>query len=167
MATKRSKTQTHTLDPRLHFVAVTAIIVNQEGKYLIAKRAEWEKFQPNKWTVPGGKFRFDEYKKMPITHHDGNQRYNVVKWVLDNEVESEVGLKIHPPQYVCDLVAIRPDVPLVVLSYWARHKSGKVILKDKSLTDYAWVTSKEAKKYNLIDGIWDELKMVDKILKKK
>lgn len=162
----KTKTQTG-LDPRLHYVAVTAIIVNKEGKYLIAKRAGWEKFQPNKWTVPGGKLRSDEYAKMAITHHDGNQRYDVVKWVLDNEVKSEVNLEIHPPQYVCDLVAMRPDGhPLLVMSYWAKHKAGKVKLKDKSLTEYAWVTLAEAKKYDLIDGIQDEIKIVDKILKK-
>lgn len=50
------------LDPRLHFVVATAIIVQAptaaaqgRGRYLIAKRAPHEKAFPDKWTVPGGK----------------------------------------------------------------------------------------------------------------
>lgn len=37
------------IDPRLHFVVATAIIVRDE-KFLIAKRASHEKAFPNKWT---------------------------------------------------------------------------------------------------------------------
>ena len=87
--------------------------------------------------------------------------------MLNKEVKEEVGLKIRKPQYLCDLVFIRPDgYPAVTLSYWCRYKSGKVQLSN-ALNDHAWVTLSEAKKYDLIDGIWDELKMVDKISDKK
>ena len=96
------------------------------------------------------------------------QQYNVVDWVLRNEVKEEVGLQIDTPQYLCDLVFVGPTgVPVLTLSYWAKHKKGKVKLVDKSLVDFAWVTLVEAKKYDLIDGIWDELRLVNKILKKK
>ena len=39
---------------KAHYVVSTAILVNKEGKFLIARRAEWEKAFPGKWTVPGG-----------------------------------------------------------------------------------------------------------------
>lgn len=159
------KIKENSLDPRLHFVVATAIIV-KSNKFLIAKRAEWEKAFPNKWTVPGGKLVFGEYK-LSRTASGFPQTYNVVDWVLRNEVKEEVGLHIHKPEYLCDLVFVRPDgYPVVTLSYWAKYKSGKVELAD-ALTDHAWVTLTEAKKYDLIDGIWDELKMVDKLLNKK
>ena len=104
---------------------------------------------------------------MPKTSPTHPQWYNVVNWVLHKEVKEEVGLQIHKPKYLCDLVFVRPDgYPVVTLSYWAKHKKGKVKLAD-ALSEYAWVTLSEAKKYDLIDGIWDELKMVDKILKTK
>lgn len=78
-----------------------------------------------------------------------------------------MGLEIKKPEYLCDLVFIGPTgIPVLTLSYWAEHKKGKVELKDKSLVDYAWVLVKEAKKFDLIDGIWDELKMVDSLLKR-
>tara|TARA_Y100000310_G_C20702929_1_gene831730 strand:- start:10029 stop:10202 length:174 start_codon:yes stop_codon:yes gene_type:complete len=45
----------------LHYVVVTGILVNSQGKYLITKRAEWEKAFPGKWTVPGGKLEVLDY----------------------------------------------------------------------------------------------------------
>jgi len=152
-------------DPRLHFVVATAIII-KDGRFLIAKRAPHEKAFPNCWTVPGGKLVLDEYKHLP-TSASYQQWYNLVDWVLRKEVREEVGLEIKKPNYLCDLVFVRPDgFPVVTLSYWAEHKKGKVCLC-KDLTDHAWVTLKEAKKFDLIEGIWNELKLVDKQIRKK
>ena len=33
--------------------------------------------------------------------------------------------------------------------------------------DYKWVTMEEAKNYDLIPGIWEEIEMVDKIIKSR
>lgn len=154
------------LDPRLHFVVATAII-ERDGKYLIAKRAPHEKAHPNFWTVPGGKLVLHEYQHLPKTSPKHPQWYNVVDFVLHKEVKEEVGLEIHKSNYLCDLVFIRPDgYPVVTLSYWGKYKSGEVELC-KDLTDYAWVTLEEAKKYDLIDGIWDEIRQVDELIKSK
>jgi hypothetical protein len=38
---------------------------------------------------------------------------------------------------------------------------------DQSLTEYAWISLEEAKNYKLIEGIYEELDMLDKILKGK
>src|SRR6266498_1154229 len=149
-------------DPRLHFLVATAII-ERDGKYLIAKRAAHEKAFPNKWTVPGGKLVLHEYKHLPkVASYAG--WYNVVDWVLRKEVKEEVNLKIERPVYVCDVAFVRPDgYPVVTLSYGAKYKGGKVKLC-KDLTDHAWVTLKEAKKYDLIEGIWDEIRQYDEML---
>lgn len=151
-------------DPRLHFVVATAIVV-KDGKFLIVKRSEREKAFPNKWSVPGGKLVLHEYSRLPKSA-DFPQWYNVVDWVLRKEVREEVGLEIETPQYLCDLVFVRPDgYPVVTLSYWAAHKSGEVRL-DPSHSDFAWVTLEEARRYELIDGIIDEFAQVDAILKR-
>ncbi|HXK35475.1 MAG: hypothetical protein UY30_C0004G0009 [Parcubacteria group bacterium GW2011_GWB1_48_6] len=151
------------LDPRLHFVVATAI-VEKDGKYLIAKRAGHEKAFPNRWTVPGGKLVLHEYEHLPKTA-GFPQWYNVVNWVLNKEVKEEVGLEIHKPNYLCDLVFVRPDgFPVVTLSYWAKYKGGEVALCE-DLTEHAWVTVEEAKNYDLIDGIWDEIREVDELIK--
>lgn len=55
---------------------------------------------------------------------------------------------------------------MVTLSYYADYAGGKVKLAGDQV-DYAWVTLTEAKKYKLIEGIYDELRMLDKILKGK
>ena len=60
---------------------------------------------------------------------------------------------------------IRPDgIPAFVLSMFADYKDGEVRLGE-GLTDYKWVTLEEAKNYNLIPGIYEELEMLDKLLK--
>ena len=153
-----------TNDPRLHFVVATAIIVNR-GKFLITKRSMHEKAFPGKWTVPGGKLVLDEYKKLPSSAKYG-QWYNLIDWLVRKEVKEEAGIEIHKPQYLCDLVFIRPDGwPVATLSYWAKHKKGKVKL-GKDMDDFAWVSLKEAKKYDLIEGIYNEIREVDKLLRK-
>lgn len=153
-------------DPnKAHYVAATAIII-KDGKYLITKRAPWEKAFPNQWTVPGGKLEMNDYIKLSKPSKSP-QWYNVLELLVKREVLEEVGLKINNVRYLTDLVFIRPDgIPVVTFSYFADFKSGKVKL-EKDSTEFAWVTTKEAKKYKLIEGIWDELDMLDRILKDK
>lgn len=150
------------LDPRLHFVVVTGI-VEKNGKFLIAKRADHEKAFPNRWTVPGGKLVLSEYEHLPKTANFP-QWYNVIEWVLRKEVLEEAGVEIEKPAYLTDLVFIRPDgFPVVTFSYWAKYKSGEVALC-KDLTEYAWVTAEEAKKYDLIEGIAEEIEEVSRLV---
>ena len=153
------------LDPRLHFVAVTCII-EKDGKFLITKRSPTEKAFPNKWTVPGGKFVRTEYGTLPSTSPTYPQWYNVVEFVVRKEVREEAGLEIEKPEYVTDLVFVRPDgYPVVTLSFWAKYKSGEVKLNHE-MSGFAWVTAEEAKKYDMIDGIPEEIEMVTTLLRK-
>ncbi len=147
---------------KAHYIVATAIIV-KDDKYLIAKRGLNEKNFPNEWTVPGGKLELNDYIKLPKSTK--NQWYNISQILLEREVVEEVGLKIKNIRYICDLVFIRPDkIPTVTLSFLADYASGKVNLC-KDLTEYAWVTSRQAKKYPMIEGIHEELLMADKILR--
>lgn len=151
-----------TIDSRLHFVVPTAII-EKDGKFLILKRAPHEKAFPNKWTVPGGKLVLSEYEHLPRTSPTHPQWYNLIEWVLRKEVREEANLEIEKPHYLTDLVFIRPDgYPVVTLSYWAKWKSGDA-KPGKDLTEHAWVTAEEAKKYDLIEGIADEIGEVAKL----
>jgi 8-oxo-dGTP pyrophosphatase MutT (NUDIX family) len=156
------------LDPRLHFVVVTGIVAKkktgQPVMFLIAKRAPTEKAFPNKWTVPGGKLVLTEYQHLPRTSETHPQWYNVVDWVLKKEILEEVNVEIEKPQYLTDLVFVRPDgYPVVTLSYWCLYKSGDA-KPGKDLTEVAWVTAEEAKNYDLIDGIAEEIADVAKLV---
>jgi 8-oxo-dGTP pyrophosphatase MutT (NUDIX family) len=156
-------------DKELHRVTTTAIIYNDEGKFLVTKRAMHKKHFPGKWTVPGGGLSTDDYTNLPLTHHDkhANQWYFSVTNALKREVKEEVGLEIGKPEYLLDLTFIKGDgVPVLVLSYFAKYISGDVVL-DEDATEYAWISVEDLTNYDLIEGIDGEIKMVDDILKSR
>lgn len=147
---------------QLHYVVVTGILV-LGGKYLITKRADFEKAFPKMWTVPGGKLKVLDYalKEKDTKHH----WYNILEESLRREVKEEVGLEIKNIGYVTSMVYVRPDnIPCLIISLYAEPLEGEIIL-DKSLTEHAWVDLEEAKNYDLIEGIYDELVILDKFLK--
>ncbi len=153
-------------DKELHRIALTAIIYNSEGKYLITQRALTRKAFPGKWTVPGGGLNVDDYINTPPTQANG-QWYHTLTTTLRREVKEEVNLEIGKPEYLLDLTFIRPDgIPILVLSYFAPYVSGDIKHDDETIGS-AWVTPEEAKKYDLIEGILEEIDMVEKILKER
>ena len=150
---------------KAHYVVATGILV-KDGKYLIAKRSEREKAFPGKWTVPGGKLEMNDYKdKTPDT--TSGQWYNICEEIVKREMMEEVGLLIKNMKYLVSLTFIRPDgIPTLVISLSGDYAGGEVKLCP-DLTDYAWVTLEEAKNYDLIDGIYVEIEMLDLSLKGK
>lgn len=149
----------------LHRVSSTAIIYNGEGKYLITRRSLAKKAFPGKWTVPGGGLSTDDYANEPPTTAAG-QWYFAVENSLRREIKEEVNLEVGKLEYLLDLTFIIPGgMPVIVLSFYAPYESGEVKLDDPDTIGYAWVSLDEAKGYDLIDGIWEEIEMVDKILK--
>ncbi len=148
-----------------HYIVVTGVLINKEGKYLIAKRADWEKAFPGKWTVPGGKLEVLDYslKKKDTSEH----WYNVLENVLKREIIEETNLEIKNIGYVTSMVYIRPDeIPCLIISLFAELKDQNSQIKlCNALTDYKWVDLNEAKNYDLIEGIYEELEILDKKLK--
>ena len=146
---------------KAHYISITGIVI-KDGKFLITKRAPHEKAFPNMWTVPGGKVELNDYTNRE--RDNINQWYNIFENVLRREVSEETGLSIKNINYLTSLSFIRPDnIPTVVVSFYADHEEGNVALSKDSI-DHAWVTVEEAEKYDLIDGIHEELVMVDRIL---
>lgn len=153
------------MDPKSHYVVVTGIII-KDGKFLITKRNENEKAFPGLWTVPGGKLELDDYKNRDADT-DAGQWYNICEDLLKREIKEETNLQIKNIKYLTSLSFIRPDnIPVVVISLYADHHNGDVKL-NKEMTDYKWVTVEEAKNYKLIPGIYEELVMLNRILKGK
>ena len=151
-------------DKELHRVVSTAII-NKDGKYLLLQRSQNKKAFPGKWTVPGGKLEVDDYINLPKTTTE--HWYFAIDKSLRREINEETGLEVGDLKYLCDMIFISPDeIPTVILSFYTHWKSGNVKL-DQDNINYAWVTAKEAKNYDLVEGLLEEIKMVDKIIKGK
>ncbi len=149
----------------LHRVVLSAVIYTKERKYLIAKRG-MHKIFPGKWHVPGGGISLNDYKDLPSSTPTQKQWYGVLENALRRELREEVNVEIGNPEYLTDVAFVRPDtVPVIVLSFYAPYVSGEVKFIDEENTDHAWVTLEEAKSYDLIEGIWHEIEMVDNILK--
>lgn len=149
----------------LHRISSTAIIYKKDGevyKYLITRRSLDKKAFPGLWTVPGGGLTVDDYINLPA---DSNgQWYFAVDKSLRREIKEEVNLEVGDLKYLCDITFIRPDgVPILILSYYGEYKSGEVELDADSI-DHKWATIEEIGDYKLIDGILDEIKMVDEKL---
>jgi len=147
---------------KVHYIVVTGIIV-KDNKFLIVKRAGWEKAFPNRWTVPGGKLEVLDYalKEKDTPHH----WYNIFENVLKREVKEEVGIEISDIGYVTSMVYVRPDdIPCAIVSLFASPVSEEIKLCN-ALSESAWVSLEESKKYDLIEGIYEELEILDNFLK--
>lgn len=149
---------TEDISNKLHELAVTAIIV-KDGKYLITHRSNPNKKFYDMWTVPGGRLEFSDYKRFP--KDTPLQWYNIVEKVLRREVDEEVGLEIENIDYLTSIAIMVGEYPSLILSFIADYKAGEIVLQEEELDKAEWVTLDEAKEYNLIDGIYDELIMAD------
>ena len=80
----------------------------------------------------------------------------------------ETDLKIKNIGYVSNLAFIRPNgFSTLIISLYAEHDEGDVKLATDELVDYNWVTSKEAKNYDLIANIHEQIQKVDNMFNKK
>jgi NADH pyrophosphatase NudC (nudix superfamily) len=99
---------------------------------------------------------YSEYKDLPYKT-PFPQWYNMMDWVVKKETLEEVNVEVEGVKYLTDLVFVRPDgYPVVTLSFWCMYKSGDA-KPGKDLTEVAWVTAEEATKYDMIDGIPEEI----------
>jgi 8-oxo-dGTP pyrophosphatase MutT (NUDIX family) len=146
----------------LHEVAITAIVV-KDGKYLITKRSPTKRKFPNMWTVPGGRLEVSDYANLPkdTEHH----WYNVLERTLKREVKEEVGIEIKNIDYLTSLTMLVGEYPAIVISCLADYAGGEIELQLEENDQSAWVSLEEAKDYDLIEGIYDELVMAENKIK--
>lgn len=149
---------------KLFKVVITAIVM-KDGKFLVMQRSPNEKKFPSRWTVPGGKLTTDDYVHLPKDTPD--YWYNVLERALRREVEEEAGIEIANIRYITSLADAREgDDPPLVISCLADYTGGDVAM-DESMTDFRWVTLAEAKNIDLIEGIYEELEMAQRVLEGK
>ncbi len=150
------------MSDKLHEIAITAIVV-KDGKYLITHRSNPNKKFFDMWTVPGGRLELADYER--FSKDTSVHWYNIVEKVLRREVKEEVGLEIENVNYLTSIAMKVAEHPSLILSFIADYKAGEVTLQEEELDKAQWVTLEEAKDYNLIEGIYDELVMADEYQK--
>ena len=78
-------------------------------------------------------------------------------------IKEEVGVEVSNIEYLTSLATVHADgAPSLVISCLAEYTTGEITLQKEESDEFAWVNIEEAKKYNLIDGIYDELILADK-----
>ncbi len=144
------------------FEVVITAIIQKDGKYLITRRSPDKKRFPGMWTVPGGHLEPADFMGYPKdTEH---YWYNVLEKALAREIEEEVGLQIENVRYVTSLATEHKDgAASIVISCLADYANGDVRLQEGETDQAEWVSLDEAKAYELIDGIYDELAMAEKL----
>jgi len=147
--------------PETFELVITAIIA-KANRYLILRRSPEKKRFPGMWTVPGGHLESRDFTSTPKDTKE--YWYNVLEKTLRREVIEEAGLEIKNIEYVTSLATVHADgAPSLVISCMAQYDFGNIRLQKGETDKSAWVTLDEAKQYNLIDGIYDELELADKL----
>ncbi|MEK6829942.1 MAG: NUDIX domain-containing protein [Nanoarchaeota archaeon] len=146
-----------------HAIIVTGIII-KNGKYLITKRSLSKKVFPGKWTLPGGNLEIKDYVNLPKDTKD--HWYNILEKVLKREIFEETSLEIKNIRYLTSMTLIKNEEPALIISLYVDYAGGEAKINDESI-DFKWISLEEAKKYDLIEGIYEELVMLDNLLKGK
>jgi 8-oxo-dGTP diphosphatase len=154
------------------FEIVITAIIHKDSKYLITQRSLEKPRFPGMWTVPGGHLEPSDYMSYPKDSE--HYWYNVLEKALAREVKEEAGIEIENVRYVTSLATVHKDAsagggeagtPSLVISCLADYVSGEVKLQADEVAKAEWVSVEEAKNYDLIDGIYDEIVMAEALRK--
>ena len=126
-------------------IDVTAAILIEDGKVLIAKRKPTDKL-PDKWEFPGGKIEPDE------TPQD----------CLAREMKEEFGITVSVGEFLGESVYHYDHGPIRLLAYRACWREGNFCLKDHA--DYAWATVNQLSEFDFAPA---DIPFVDRIVSGK
>jgi ADP-ribose pyrophosphatase YjhB (NUDIX family) len=148
-------------DKLFYFVANAVVVRTSDMRCLILKRDERETAHPGKYAVVGGKLEWGDLDiQHPSRLNDDVLDYqNAIEDLLIREAKEESGVDIgRDLRYINSMAFIRPDgIPVVFIKFAAEYKGGEVIPEKGAFTDFAWVNAEEAKKYDCIEGIPEEI----------
>ena len=149
-------------DKLFYFVATVVVYREADGRCLILKRSVKEKVHPGKYCVPGGKLEWKDLDMSRPTRMNGGMFdfENAVADLLVREAREEAGIEIEQKlHYINSSAFVRPDgIPVVLIKFAAKYKTGDVHLEEGAFDDYAWVSGEEVKTYDCIDGIKEEVR---------
>ena len=148
-------------DKLFYFVANVVVFRESDQRCLILKRDAREKVHPGKYAVPGGKLEWVNLDLAKPTRMNGDviDFENAVEQLLKREVLEEAGIAIQDDlTYINSVAFVRPDgIPVVLVKFAAKYKSGDIKLEQGGFTEFAWVNNEEVRKYDCIQGIPEEI----------
>lgn len=118
-------------------VVVNGVVIDKNGKAIIAKRAAKDDHEPGKWTTPGGTMEAD------------GEVYDAVGSTLRREILEEIGITIYDEVIlIANNTFIKSNGSKVLaLVFLCRHKSGKPRPLDET-DDVARVDLESVNKYD-------------------
>lgn len=149
-------------DKLFYFVANLVVYRESDKKCLILKRDMREIVHPGKWAVPGGKLEWGDFDLSNPTRMNGDviDFEGAVENLLERETLEESGVLVYDDiKYINSVFFVRPDgIPVILVKFAGKYKSGEVVPEKGSFTDFAWVDGEEVKNYECIDGVEEEIK---------
>ncbi len=123
-------------------IRVTAAIIQEDGKVLIAKRKKGWRFA-GKWEFPGGKIEPNETPEQ----------------CLQRELREELGIETEIGEFFCSSTYAYAHATVQLLVYRAVHVSGEYTLHDHQ--EIRWVSPEYLRDYEFPEA--DEL-IIDKLI---
>lgn len=128
--------------PKLYSVIVNSVIVNNEGKVLIAQRSPEEGHEGGKWSIPGGKIEFV------------GEEHDVLLRNIKKEILEEVGVKIFD-----DIILAHDNTftrsngdDVLALVFVCKYKSGEARPLEDTV-DVKWVGKEEIDNYEFPSNV--------------
>lgn len=112
-------------------IKVVAALIENDNKYLIAKRSTGDPNVFGKWEFPGGKVEINENEKHAI----------------EREIKEEFELEIKAKDFLINNVCKYPTKTVDLRLYKCEYISGKFNLHDHS--EYVWVEKNDILNYDL------------------
>lgn len=121
---------------KLYSVIVNSVIVNDEGKVLIAQRSLNEGHEGGKWSIPGGKIESE------------GEEHDVLLKNIKKEILEEVGVEIFD-----DIILVHDNTftrsngdDVLALVFVCKYKSGEAKPLEDTV-DVKWITKEEVNNY--------------------
>ncbi len=115
-------------------ITVVAALIENNGKYLIAKRLGSDESLVGKWEFPGGKVEKNESEKEAI----------------EREIFEEFELKVKCNDFICNNVCEYPTKTVDLRLYSCNYISGNFHLHAHS--EYKWVSIGDMSNYDFADA---------------
>jgi 8-oxo-dGTP pyrophosphatase MutT (NUDIX family) len=161
MPASKISTESAKQDKLFYFVANAVVYRESDKRCLILKRDEREKVHAGRWGVPGGKLEWNDMDLTKPTRVNGDvlDFEDAVENLVKREAREEAGIELEDGlKYINSVAFIRPDgIPVVLVKFAAKYKSGNVVIEQGAFTDHAWVNIEEVKNYPCIDGVDEEV----------